>query len=71
MTTICAECEHLHPDGLKNWPGRWMCLKHPRVEGFGFVTNTEWDSFPPYLYCHNVNGGECPLFEPKRTATEG
>ncbi len=44
-------------------PWRWMCAKHKRLDGFGFVTRDTWDEAPPFLYCNNVNGGVCPLFE--------
>jgi hypothetical protein len=40
-----------------------MCIKHKRMEGFGFVTAGMWDDMPPYLYAKDVNGGACPLFE--------
>jgi hypothetical protein len=43
-----------------------MCKRHPRHEGYGFVRRGEWDDFPPFLFCRDVNGGGCPLFEPKR-----
>lgn len=38
-------------------------MKHPRLEGFGFVVKGTWIDKPPYLYCRDVNGGACPLFE--------
>ncbi len=47
-------------------PARDMCAKHPRTDGFGFVRRGQWDDFPPYLFCKDVNSGQCPLFEPKR-----
>lgn len=68
--TICDECDHLLMVFKADPPWRWLCTKHPRMEGFGFVTKKSWDSFPPYLYAKDVNGGECPLFTPKREAKE-
>lgn len=68
--TYCEECDHLYPGSEKLPPWRWMCMKHPRLEGFGFVTKGQWDQFPPYLYCKDVNGGACPLFEPRKETTE-
>lgn len=64
--TYCHNCEHLHPNSEKMNPWRWMCLKHPRREGFGYVTPDKWDDFPPYLFCRDLNGGACPLWEPRR-----
>jgi len=66
--TICAECDFCIPNGA---PWRWECAKHPRLEGYGFVTRDRWDDMPPHLYCKDVNGGACPLFQPKRKSTEG
>jgi|ETNvirnome_2_130_1030620.scaffolds.fasta_scaffold00094_38 hypothetical protein len=66
MITLCARCDNLHPDSKGKPPWRWMCSKHPRMEGYGFVTETQWDNFDPWLYCRDVNGGCCPLHEPKR-----
>ncbi len=48
------------------WAGGDLCIKHPRLDGFGFVRYDEWDRLAPYLFCRDVNGGACPLYEPKR-----
>lgn len=64
--TFCHDCDHLTKESDKAPPFKWMCLKHPRLDGFGFVTRGTWDNFPPYLYCKDVNGGACPLFEPRK-----
>lgn len=64
MTTICSECTHLHGDS-HGPPWYWLCSRHPRMEGFGFVTRKIWDKFPPFLFCRDVNGGACPLYEEK------
>ncbi len=61
--TWCESCDHHRP---ANHPARDMCGKHPRLEGFGYVRKGEWDHFPPWLFCKDVNGGACSLFEPKR-----
>ncbi len=67
MTVYCADCDHVLEDTRRLEPWRWLCIKHPNIsDGFGWVTATSWDKAPPYLYCKNVNGGLCPLFEPKR-----
>lgn len=62
--TYCQDCTHVYRAEKRDPPWRWLCIKHRRVEGFGFVTTGAWDDFPPYLYCRDVNGGQCPLYEP-------
>lgn len=62
--TYCERCRHVLRVEKSAAPWRWLCIKHRRIEGFGFVTRGTWDAFPPYLYCKDVNGGCCPLFEP-------
>lgn len=62
--TYCAKCQHHSRPSKSAPPWRWMCVKHPRLEGFGFVTEDTWDDAPPFLYCVSVNGGRCPLYEP-------
>lgn len=61
--TICNECEHHRIPYSGAHPARWYCEKHKRLEGFGFVTRDVWDKYIPFLPCHQVNGGCCPLFE--------
>lgn len=61
--TFCERCAHVYKPDKNDAPWRWLCIKHRRVEGFGFVTTGAWDGFPPYLYCKDVNGGQCPLYE--------
>ncbi len=65
--TWCETCD-FYMGG--RYPARDMCQKHPRSEGFGFVRKEQWDDFPPYLFCKDVNGGQCPLFEPKREGVD-
>ncbi|KKM19363.1 hypothetical protein LCGC14_1656450 [marine sediment metagenome] len=69
METYCHDCDHRTNGQAPPW--RWMCLKHPRLDGFGYVTRKTWDNFPPYLFCHHVNGGACPLFEPRKETKDG
>lgn len=64
--TYCNECDHLSPGTKSQAPYRWLCTKHPRHDGFGFVTREAWDDRPPFLYCKDVNAGACPIYEPKR-----
>ena len=64
--TYCAACDHVVEHTRKSAPWYWQCIKFPRLDGFGFVTTEEWVNKPPYGYCHHINHGLCPLFEPKR-----
>lgn len=66
--TYCADCKHVHPES-GGAPWTWMCSKHERREGYGFVTKEVWDKFPPFLYCKDVNGGACPLYEERENET--
>ena len=68
--TYCEHCEHMHPDSLKGHSRFAMCMKFPRLDGDGFVTEDKWDKDAPYMYCIHINGGACPLFELKREADE-
>jgi len=46
-----------------------LCMKHPRIAKTDFVAESYLDG-PPYLKCRDVNGGACPLFEPKKETKE-
>ena len=59
--TVCENCKHC--DSSAKHSAYWLCMKHKRADGFGFVTTDKWDDKEPYLYCRHVNGGYCPLFE--------
>ena len=61
--TYCIACAHVYKEGKNDPPWRWMCVKHPRGDGFGYVTPGTWDNAPPYLFCKDVNSGCCPLYE--------
>ena len=65
-TTYCADCDLVLESSRKSPPWYWQCMEFPRLDGFGFVTNKEWVNKPPYGYCHHINHGICPCFEPKR-----
>ena len=62
--TYCEKCANLHAPNKNDHPRYWMCVKHRRLEGFSYVMKGVWSKFPPYLYCNDVNGGACPLYEP-------
>jgi hypothetical protein len=70
VTTYCNRCTHVFRVYKNDPPQRWLCSRHPRLEGFGFVTETTWDNAPPYLYCRDVNGGKCPMYLETKPTTE-
>jgi len=61
MVTHCENCIHCDKVGKEIHPRAWLCMKHKRLEGFGFVSTTG-RGLPPYLNCYQVNGGACPLY---------
>jgi hypothetical protein len=68
--TYCDTCDHVDPQSRKMAPHRWLCLRHRRLEGMGFVAQGQWVGAEPYLRCRDVNGGWCELYEPRREATD-
>ena len=62
VITFCSDCAHKRQDSESQPPWYWYCNRHPRLEGFGFVTR-RWRPDPPFLKCVDLNGGACPLFE--------
>lgn len=68
MTALhyCEECDHMHPASRAQPSYRAMCSKFPRKSGSGFVSRMFWDRDSPFMFCKDINGGFCPLFEPKR-----
>ena len=65
--TLCENCEHLHPISAKRPPWRWICMKHRDMPWGKYIKEDgTWDGFDPYLQCVRVNGGACPLYEPKK-----
>ena len=64
--TFCAECDNMSRANKSDPPWRWLCLKFPRREGFGYVTRDTWDDFPPYAYAKDINHGSCPLWTARR-----
>jgi len=59
MITLCDKCDNV-VDKKAN-PRYWACIKHIRLLD-GFVSSTARVT-NPYLFCRDVNGGACPLFE--------
>ena len=68
--TYCENCDNVEADSRKRSSWQWLCLQHPRLSGFGYLTKTHWDQDPPLLYCRSVNAGACPLFTPRRDNNE-
>ncbi len=65
MTTLCINCDNVHPDTRKWEPWKWRCLAVPVEPGYGFV-DPNYSPAPPYERCVKINGGECPFFEAVR-----
>lgn len=68
--TFCRDCDHVAEDSRKRHVSQWLCLRHKRLEGQGFVDPDYWADQEPYLKCRDVNGGLCPLFSPRREGKE-
>lgn len=68
--TYCKDCKHVYRANKSDQPRWWMCIRHKRAEGFGFVTDQTWDNAPPYAFCREVNFGFCPLFEQREPQEE-
>jgi len=63
--TICETCKNMTRNNATAPWYKWQCMKFKRMEGFGFVTEDIRES-DPYMYCKDINGGECPLYEDSR-----
>ena len=62
MVTLCSDCKHVRLNYKSDSPWKWYCIKHPRLAGWGFVTD-KMLNMAPFLRCVDVNGGACPLYE--------
>jgi hypothetical protein len=69
--TFCRDCDHVVEDTRKRSPHQWLCGRHKRLEGQGFVDPDLWIEMEPFLKCSVVNGGICLLFEPRRVNPDG
>lgn len=65
---FCRDCDHVDPASRKKAQYHWLCLRHRRLEGQGFVDPDTWVENEPYLKCKDVNGGICELYSPRRDA---
>jgi hypothetical protein len=63
--TYCSECDYRIVLEPRDGPFRWLCLRHKRRDAVSFVDRREL-IVAPYVPCHKVNFGACPLFEPAR-----
>lgn len=65
--TRCELCEFRHEGTAKRPPWRWLCMKHLDLPWGKYVKEDgTWEpGFDPYLRCVSVNGGSCPLYQPK------
>lgn len=68
MPTFCRDCDHVVD--RKKSPHQWLCARHRKLEGQGFVDPDLWISSEPFLRCSAVNGGLCELFETRRQKPE-
>lgn len=69
--TLCSQCDNVHPETRQKSLWQWRCMKHPRVPRLGWLVEDGYeDNDPRWLRCNDVNGGMCPLFEPKREPPE-
>ena len=46
--TFCEACDHVHPESRKRVPSQWLCVKFPRLEGYGFVAPNVWAAMEPF-----------------------
>lgn len=64
--TPCEDCDNVHAETRKMSPGRWVCVKFPRLEGMNAVAPRKWVDTEPYMRCVGINGGFCPMFVRRR-----
>ena len=69
--TFCEDCEYVLEDSRKRDPRYWLCIKHPQLEGMGFVAKDTWTNGEPYLQCRHVNGGHCLLYKARAQGQKG
>lgn len=65
--TPCEDCENVHMDTRKQHPGKWLCVRFPRLQNLNAVAPNQWVLHEPYNRCVNINLGFCPLHQPRRT----
>jgi hypothetical protein len=70
MTTLCRDCDLVHPATRKLSPFKWVCMfyRKPNVadERLTYV-DPDWRPDPPYDRCIDHNPyGRCDRFQPRR-----
>ena len=62
-TTVSAACRHLVLPFKSAPHWRWLCGAAKLEPVYNALTGHS-DKFPPYAWCKNINGGDCPRYEP-------
>jgi hypothetical protein len=65
--TYCEDCDNMLESSRKGPSWAAMCSKFKRLFGTQLVARGVWDKDHPYMMCRDINGGDCPLFTPRRT----
>lgn len=65
--TPCEDCDNVHEGTRKQHPGKWLCVRFPRLENLNAVAPKFWVRVEPYNRCVNINLGHCPLWVERRT----
>lgn len=67
--TQCESCDYRHAISENRPPWRWLCSRFPRLPWADDIDKDgKWTGFDPYMTCVGINGGLCPLYEPRREA---
>lgn len=70
MTTLCDTCDGVTESTRKLSPWRWTCIYFPNVVGPGYVKTDIWVQAEPHMYCRNINGGKCPLWNERKEVAD-
>jgi hypothetical protein len=58
--TDCITCDNVVEHTRRKHPSQWLCIKAPRLNGYGFVDPTWCDE--AYMRCIGINGGKCSMY---------
>lgn len=64
--TFCETCANVEVGSRRAHPATWLCVMFPRLDGHGYVSETYWAKNEPFMRCHGINGGKCPMYQPAR-----
>jgi hypothetical protein len=64
VITLCEHCRNVDVNTMRQNPRSWTCIRFPRLDGHGFLSETWYGKNEPFMRCEGINGGACPLFEP-------